>query len=63
MDLVGCSPPVQIDPRTHLNGPFVSLRKVQKHQETGRLQSLEVGFLKLPNNLLFNTGAIVVFVQ
>ena len=41
----GCAPPMEIDPRTHLNGPFISIRKVQKQQELCRLQALEVRLL------------------
>ena len=44
---VGCAPPYDIDPRTHLNGPYVSLRKVQKFQESGRLEALEVRIIKI----------------
>ncbi|CAL8072650.1 unnamed protein product [Orchesella dallaii] len=40
-ELVTCSPPAHLDPRTHLNGPFISIRKVQKHQDLARIQSLE----------------------
>ncbi|CAG7787035.1 unnamed protein product [Allacma fusca] len=47
VELTGCAPPVQIDPRTHLNGPFVSLRKVQKQHELCRLSTLESRRAKL----------------
>lgn len=40
--LIPCSPPDHLDPRTHLNGPFISIRKVQKHQDLARIRALEV---------------------
>lgn len=40
-ELVNCNPPAHLDPRTHLNGPFISIRKIQKHHDLARIQSLE----------------------
>jgi len=42
VEVGACSPPYNADPRIHLNGPFVSNRKLHKLLQTTRLKAVEV---------------------